>query len=94
MLEPMLHGWRLFDGQHIRMSGYAARVMSLSWSAGGQWLATSVATRLVLWPFHGKDGPMGKTPRLLTPSGHRMRSSPAILATLSSLRVMVTASSS
>jgi hypothetical protein len=60
MLEPMLHGWRLFDGQHIRMSGYAARVMSLSWSAGGQWLATSVATRLVLWPFHGKDGPMGK----------------------------------
>jgi hypothetical protein len=84
MLEPMLHGWQLFDGQHIRMSGYAARVMSLSWSAGGQWLATSVATRLVLWPFHGKDGPMGKTPRLLTPSGHRMRSSPAILATLSS----------
>jgi WD40 repeat protein len=72
MLEPMLHGWRLFDGQHIRMSGYAARVMSLSWSAGGQWLATSVATRLVLWPFHGKDGPMGKTPRLLTPSGHRI----------------------
>jgi WD40 repeat protein len=72
MSEPMLHGWRLVDGQHMRMSGYAARVMSLSWSAGGAWLATSGAAQLVLWPFQGKDGPMGKTPRLLTPSGHRI----------------------
>jgi hypothetical protein len=59
MQEPMLHGWRLFDGQHVRMSGYAARVMSLYWSADGQWLGRSRATQLVLWPFHGKDGPMG-----------------------------------
>jgi WD40 repeat protein len=72
MQEPMLHGWRLVDRQHMRMSGYAARVMSLSWSAGGDWLATAGATQLVLWPFQGKDGPMGKTPRLLTPSGHRI----------------------
>ena len=72
MQEPMLHGWRLVDRQHIRMSGYAARVMSLSWSAGGHWLATAGASQLVLWPFQSKDGPMGKTPRLLTPSGHRI----------------------
>jgi WD40 repeat protein len=72
MQEPMLHGWRLGDRQHMRMSGYAARVMSLSWSAGGDWLATSGATQLVLWPFQSKDGPIGKTPRLLTPSGHRI----------------------
>jgi WD40 repeat protein len=72
MQEPMLHGWRLLDRQHMRMSGYAARVMSLSWSTGGDWLATSGAAQLVLWPFQGKDGPMGKTPRLLTPSGHRI----------------------
>ena len=26
MQEPMLHGWRLADGKHMRMSGYAARV--------------------------------------------------------------------
>jgi WD40 repeat protein len=56
----------------MRMSGYAARVMSLSWSAGGDWLATSGAAQLVLWPFQSKDGPIGKTPRLLTPSGHRI----------------------
>jgi WD40 repeat protein len=72
MQEPMLHGWRLADRQHMRMSGYAARVMSLSWSAGGHWLTTAGASQLVLWPFQGKDGPMGKTPRLLTPSGHRV----------------------
>jgi WD40 repeat protein len=72
MQEPMLHGWRLVDRQHMRMSGYAARVMSLSWSASGEWLATSGAAQLVLWPFQSKDGPMGKTPRLLTPSGHRI----------------------
>jgi WD40 repeat protein len=72
MQEPMLHGWRLVDRQHMRMSGYAARVMSLSWSAGGQWLATAGAAQLVLWPFQSKDGPIGKTPHLLTPSGHRI----------------------
>jgi WD40 repeat protein len=72
MQEPMMHGWRLTDHQHMRMSGYAARVMSLSWSAGGHWLATAGASQLVLWPFQSKDGPMGKTPRLLTPSGHRI----------------------
>jgi WD40 repeat protein len=72
MQEPMLHGWRLVDRQHMRMSGYAARVTSLSWSVGGHWLASAGASQLVLWPFQSKDGPMGKTPRLLTPSGHRI----------------------
>ena len=72
MQEPMLHGWRLADRQHMRMSGYATRVTSLDWSAGGRWLATSGANQLILWPFHGKDGPMGKQPRVLAPSEHRV----------------------
>jgi WD40 repeat protein len=72
MQEPMLHGWRLADGQHMRMSGYAARVTSLDWTADGCWLATSGANQLVLWPFHSKDGPMGKEPRILGPDEHRV----------------------
>ncbi len=72
MQEPMLHGWRLADHQHMRMSGYSTRVKSLGWSAGGDWLATSGATQLILWPFQSKDGPMGKQPRLLAPSEHRI----------------------
>ncbi len=73
MQEPMLHGWRLADGKHMRMSGYAARVTSLGWTAGGRWLATSGSTQLILWPFQTKDGPMGKQPRLLAPSEHRVQ---------------------
>jgi len=73
MQEPMLHGWRLVDRQHMRMSGYAARVTSLGWTVGGRWLATSGANQLILWPFQAKDGPMGKQPRLLAPSEHRIQ---------------------
>ena len=72
MQEPMLHGWRLSDRKHMRMSGYAARVTSLSWSAGGEWLATSGAPQLILWPYQTKDGPMGKEPRVLAPAEHRV----------------------
>jgi WD40 repeat protein len=68
MQEPMLHGWRLADGKDMRMSGYGARVRSLDWTVGGKWLATSGSTQLILWPFQGKDGPMGKTPRILAPA--------------------------
>jgi WD40 repeat protein len=72
MQEPMLHGWRLIDGRHMRMTGYTTRVTSLDWTADGNWLATSGATQLILWPFQAKDGPMGKAPRLLAPSEHRV----------------------
>ena len=65
MQEPMLHGWRLADGKHMRMSGYSARVRSLSWTAGGDFLATSGSEQLILWPFEGKDGPMGRQPKIL-----------------------------
>jgi WD40 repeat protein len=72
MQEPMLHGWRLVDRQHMRMSGYAARVMSFDWSAGGRWLATSGSAQIILWPFQTKEGPMGKQPRLLAPAESRV----------------------
>lgn len=65
MQEPMLHGWRISDGQHMRMSGYSTRVRSLSWSAGGDYLATSGSEQLILWPFDGKNGPMGRQPTIL-----------------------------
>jgi WD40 repeat protein len=64
MQEPALHGWRTADGKHMRMTGYSARVRSFGWTASGKWLATSGSEQLVLWPFQGKDGPMGKTPQM------------------------------
>jgi WD40 repeat protein len=67
MHEPALHGWRLVDNRHMRMSGYPGRVRSMSWSAGGKGLATSGADTVIVWPFTGKDGPMGKQPAMLAP---------------------------
>ncbi len=72
MQEPMLHGWRLVDAKHMRMSGYATRVTSFGWTTGGRFLATSGANQLILWPFQTKEGPMGKQPRVLAPSEHRV----------------------
>lgn len=67
MHEPALHGWRLADNRHMRMTGYPGRVRSISWSAGGKALATSGADTVILWPFATKDGPMGKQPSMLAP---------------------------
>jgi WD40 repeat protein len=67
MHEPALHGWRLADNRHMRMSGYPGRVRSMSWSAGGKFLATSGADTVIMWPFASKDGPMGKEPAMLAP---------------------------
>jgi len=71
MQEATLHGWRLADAKDMRMSGYSAKVRSMAWTAGGKWLATSGSEQLILWPFAGKDGPMGKQPRMLAPYDKR-----------------------
>lgn len=63
MQENALHGWRIDDKAHMRMTGYPAKTRSLSWSHDGAWLATSGAEAAIIWPFSGKDGPMGKAPR-------------------------------
>jgi WD40 repeat protein len=61
MQENALHGWRLADTQHMRMTGYPAKPETLGFTRGGKWLASSGADAIVLWPFFG-GGPMGKPP--------------------------------
>ncbi len=77
MQENALHGWKLADGKHMRMSGYPAKVKSLSWSAKGKWLASSGAPAAIVWPFQSKDGPMGKAPLELGTRGNTMVTSVA-----------------
>lgn len=60
MQESALHGWRLSDARDMRMGGYPAKVKSLAFLDGGRMLATSGANGVVVWPFAGADGPMGK----------------------------------
>ena len=60
MQENALHGWRLSDARDMRMGGYPAKVRSLTFLNGGKMLATAGAPGVVIWPFAGADGPMGK----------------------------------
>ena len=43
---------------------------SLSWSPKGRWLASAGAPAAIVWPFQGKDGPMGKAPLELGTRGN------------------------
>ena len=61
MQENALHGWKMPDAQHMRMSGYPAKCESLGFTKSGRWLATGGADTIILWPFFG-GGPMGKAP--------------------------------
>jgi WD40 repeat protein len=60
MQENALHGWRLQDSRDMRMGGYPAKPKSLCFLADGALLATSGAAGVVVWPFAGANGPMGR----------------------------------
>ena len=60
MQEGALHGWRLEGATDMRMGGYPSKIHSLVFVENGLWLATSGANGVVLWPFSGANGPMGK----------------------------------
>jgi WD40 repeat protein len=60
MQENQLHGWRVADEKNMRMGGYPAKPKSLAFLSKGNMLATSGANGVVVWPFAGATGPMGK----------------------------------
>lgn len=69
MRDPVLHGWCLKEGGEHAMEGYAEAVRSISWVSGGQWLATSGARYLALWPIRQPQNPISNVPILL--AGYR-----------------------
>jgi WD40 repeat protein len=60
MQDNQLHGWRVADEKNMRMGGYPAKVKSLVFLAKGNMMATSGSSGVVVWPFAGSTGPMGK----------------------------------
>jgi WD40 repeat protein len=60
MQENQLHGWRAHDEKSLRMGGYPAKVKSVVFLSKGQFMATSGGAGVVVWPFGGSNGPMGK----------------------------------
>ncbi len=61
MQDKELHCWRVSDGKSMRMSGYPAKIRSLSWAMNGQYLCVSGADVVTSWDFGG-NGPSGKPP--------------------------------
>jgi WD40 repeat protein len=60
MQENQLHGWRVSDEKNLKMGGYPAKVKSMTFMGKGQLMATSGANGVVVWPFGGSTGPLGK----------------------------------
>jgi WD40 repeat protein len=60
MQENEVHGWRVADEKNMRMGGYPAKVKSLVFLGRGMMMATSGSRGVVIWPFAGSSGPMGK----------------------------------
>lgn len=60
MQDNQLHGWRLKDQRNMRMGGYPAKIRNMAFLAKGRLLATPGAQGVVLWPFEGSNGPMGR----------------------------------
>lgn len=62
MQENAVHGWRVEDGADFRMDGYPMRVRSFAFVDRGRALATTGAgPEVLLWPFVGPKGPMGRS---------------------------------
>jgi WD40 repeat protein len=59
--DAQVHAWRLSDAKDMRMAGYPGKVKAMGFMAGGDILATSGAHGVVLWPFIGPSGPMGRS---------------------------------
>ena len=59
--EKELHLWCLETGKDLRMSGYALKPRSMSWTADSAFLAASGADTVTSWACNG-DGPAGKPP--------------------------------
>lgn len=91
MHESALHGWRLADNRHMRMTGYPSRVRSMSWSAGGKALATSGADTVILWPFKARMARWARSQRCSRRCRRACRSSPATPGTTSSPPATATA---
>jgi WD40 repeat protein len=84
--EGAVHGWFLSDGADFAMRGYPTKPRSLSWSHAGDWLATSGALEIVLWPFNGARGPVGGEPEVRAP-----RDVPVTVVACHSRRVYIAA---
>ncbi len=61
MQDKEMHCWRWRDRKSMRMSGYPAKIRSLSWTADGRFVAAGGADTVTSWDCTG-GGPSGRAP--------------------------------
>lgn len=60
--DRTVHFWHAASGKDAQMWGFPTKVLELSWSSNGRWLATGGGASVCLWDCSGK-GPAGRKPR-------------------------------
>ena len=65
--DASIHLWRLWSGDELQMTGYAAKLDVLAFDPSSRWLAVGTVGEVNLWDFSGK-GPRGSRPSASTGS--------------------------
>jgi WD40 repeat protein len=68
--DATVHCWKLWSGEDLQMSGYAAKVEVLDWDRTSRYLAVGTIGEVNVWDFSGR-GPQGSKP--ITLGGHERR---------------------
>ena len=68
--DSSVHVWYMKTGKDSQMTGFATKVLELSWHRSGDYLATGGSDSIVLWDCSGA-GPEGRMPKML--EGHPTR---------------------
>lgn len=61
--DATVHFWYVKDGDDLQMSGYPAKITSVSWDPTSKYLATNGGELPVVWDCSG-DGPAGSKPMM------------------------------
>lgn len=59
-----VHIWYVRTGKDSQMTGFATKVLELSWHRSGEYLATGGSDSIILWDCSGA-GPEGREPKML-----------------------------
>ena len=69
--DSSVHIWYVKTGIDSQMTGFATKVLELSWHRSGDYLATGGSDTIILWDCSGA-GPEGREPRMLEAHATRL----------------------
>lgn len=69
--DSSVHIWYVKTGKDSQMTGFATKVLEMSWHRSGDYLATGGSDSIILWDCSGA-GPEGREPRMLEAHATRL----------------------